>query len=360
MKTTMGLFAAAVLLFCHCPVLYPQEAEVFSIGSLRAAPGEMVTGSIPVPEGSDQGSSVPVTIIRGARSGPVLTLGAGIHGTEYVPVIVLQKLAGMIDPAELSGTLILLHICNLPGFLDKEVYNSPVDKKNMNRVFPGDREGTLSKRPAHVLTTEVLSRSDFYIDLHGGEFNEQVIDYLYYYYNCPFPDQDEENFMLAHALGNKYLFPYDYTRDDPSLPSEYTDTEALRQGASAITLEWGDRGAVLPEEVEHGIRGMVNIMRKLGMLEGETFSYDTPVYLKLPEYFQSSYDGIFYPLVERGQYVTKGTRLGYTTDFWGKVVEEFHAPFAGIVVLVMNAPSMKKGQNTVSMSEVMDAPPRVY
>ena len=71
-------------------------------------------------------------------------------------------------------------------------------------------------------------------------------------------------------------------------------------------------------------------------------------------YFQSNYDGIFYPLADKAQFVTKGTRLGYTTDYWGEVIEEYFSPLNGIVVHIINAPAIRKGDPVVRVAEVAD------
>jgi len=87
--------------------------------------------------GVDTGTQIPITTIEGARPGPSLGLIAGNHGYEYPPILALQKLRGQIDPAKLAGTVRMLHVANMPSFLGRTVYFSPVDGKNLNRVYPG-------------------------------------------------------------------------------------------------------------------------------------------------------------------------------------------------------------------------------
>ncbi len=104
---------------------------------------------IEVPDGIDAGTRIPLTTITGAHPGPVLALIAGNHGYEYPPVLALQKLRTHIDPALLSGTVIMVHVANMPSFLGRTVYFSPVDGKNLNRVYPGRQDGTVSERIAY-------------------------------------------------------------------------------------------------------------------------------------------------------------------------------------------------------------------
>ena len=129
-------------------VIKAQDWDVFSIGSIQANPGEKVSGELIIEEGTDIGTFVPFSIIHGAQPGPLLSLNSGLHGTEYVPVIVLQKLLKEIEPDQLSGTVVLVHIANILGFKGMVVYNNPVDQKNINRVYPGKKDGTISERIA--------------------------------------------------------------------------------------------------------------------------------------------------------------------------------------------------------------------
>src|SRR5882672_726728 len=112
--------------------------------------------TIEVPAASDAGTQIPVTTIRGARPGPVLALIAGNHGYEYPPILALQRLRGQLDPTSMAGTVVMVHVANMPSFLGRTVYFSPVDGKNLNRVYPGSPGGTVSERIAHAITTEVI------------------------------------------------------------------------------------------------------------------------------------------------------------------------------------------------------------
>jgi predicted deacylase len=341
-------------LVLYSAVINAQYKEVFSIGSIQASPGEKVSGKLIVNEGVDKGSFIPVSIISGEKPGPVLTLNAGIHGTEYVPVIALQKILKEIDPAELSGTLVLVHIANVPSFLGRGVYSNPIDFKNLNRVYPGKAEGTFSERLAFKLSNEVIDKSDYYIDLHGGEFNESLLNFLYFYYGCPDEELCRKSRILAHAIGNTYMFPFDYTTVPESEPSEFSEYEAMRRGVPAIGVEFGDRGLVDPEILEFAVTGIKNIMKTIGMLEGESFVVENPSYLLDEQTLRSKSDGIFYSFVEKGDHVEENALLGYITDYWGNRIEEIRAPFSGIVVITLIAPAVNKGDHVIQIAKVAE------
>ena len=330
-----------------------QDQEVFSIGSINANPGEKVSGKLIVKKGIDKGSFIPITVIYGGKPGPVLTLNAGVHGTEYVPIIALQRIMQEIKPEDLSGILILVHVANIPSFQGRSVYSNPIDFKNLNRVYPGKAEGTFSERLAYTLTNEIISRSDYYIDLHGGEFNEEMLSYLMFYYGCPDADVCRKSKIMAHAMGNRYLVPLDFVSVMDSL-SQYSEYEAMMQGVPAIAVEFGDRGEVDPSVLDFAVNGLINVIRTIGMLEGETFINENPVYLTDEQSIKSEYDGIFYPLLNKGHYITKGTLLGFTTDYWGNRIEEFIAPFSGIITHIILSPVVNKGDGVVTLAKVSD------
>src|SRR6267154_3411505 len=134
---------------------------------------------IEVPAASDSGTQIPVTTIHGAEPGPVLALIAGNHGYEYPPILALQRLRTLIDPHKLKGSIIMVHVANMPSFLGRTVYFSPVDGKNLNRVYPGQADGTVSQRIAYAVTREVIEKADYVLDLHCGDGNESLRPYVY-------------------------------------------------------------------------------------------------------------------------------------------------------------------------------------
>lgn len=120
----------------------PASAQPFAVGPVSAAPGAIARGTLTIPARSgDQGTTIPISIVNGARPGPVLALTAGVHGQEYAPVLALQRVLEDIDPGSLAGTLVLVHVANMPSYLSRTIYYSPADGKNLNRVFPGRADG---------------------------------------------------------------------------------------------------------------------------------------------------------------------------------------------------------------------------
>jgi len=156
------------------------ERTTFTVGNATAARGEKATGTIEVPAGSDAALSIPVAIFHGAKPGPVLALVAGSHGTEYTSIIALEKLIATLRPAEISGTVIIVPLINIPSFEQKVPHLNPVDRKSMNRWYPGKMDGTQTDRASFLITKQVVEQCDHLIDLHGGDLDESLRPYSYW------------------------------------------------------------------------------------------------------------------------------------------------------------------------------------
>src|SRR5262245_16207574 len=122
LRISLGLWT---ILFAH--------AADFTVGTATAHSNQRATGFIQVPAAADAATNIPVIVINGAKPGPKLAMVAGSHGTEYASIIALEKLSATVDPAELSGTLIIVPLINLASFHQKVPHINPVDGKNMNR-----------------------------------------------------------------------------------------------------------------------------------------------------------------------------------------------------------------------------------
>ena len=155
-------------------------AADFTVGSATARSGQKATGYIAVPAGADAAASIPAIVVNGAKPGPVLAVVAGSHGAEYASILALQKLAEVADPSELSGTLIILPLINVPSFVQKVPHLNPVDGKNMNRFYPGRPDVTQTERVSWAIAKQVVEKCDYLIDLHGLDLDENLRRYSYW------------------------------------------------------------------------------------------------------------------------------------------------------------------------------------
>lgn len=295
-----------------------------------------------VPAGVDAATAIPVTTITGARAGPVLALVAGNHGYEYPPILALQRLKARLDPRQLAGAVIMVHVANLPSFLGRTVYFSPVDGKNLNRAYPGRADGTVCERIARIITTEVIEKADYLLDLHCGDGNESLRPYVYQAVTGE-SRMDDAIARLALAFGIDHII-LDRNRPTDPAHSIYCSTTAITRGKPAVTIESGYLGTTDEACVEQIVSGVCGVMREIGMTAGGPSPVARPVYLDPVEVLSSPATGILYPRVERGQEVEAGARLAEITDFFGARLAEVRAPFAGIVLYVVATPPITQGQ----------------
>jgi len=316
--------------------------DVFTVGNLKAAPGEVRSGFLDVPEKDGTKAAIPVTIIRGAKKGKILALVAAVHGAEYPPVLALYRLKDQLDPKKLSGTLVMVHIANLPSFQKRTVYFNPYDWKNLNRVFPGDRNGTLSQRMAYVLNEGIVKKCDYLLDLHCGDANEALIPYSYWMISDK-KALDNKTKELALAFGLRHII-IDTTRAKDPKESKYLGNTAILQGKPAITTESGFLGRTDEESIVRNVKGIQSVMKLLKMIDGAPEFVPDPVWIDKYEVINSNYDGLFYPLVEMGAMVAEGQTVGVVKDYFGALKEELKAPFAGIILYIIGTPPANKGE----------------
>jgi predicted deacylase len=317
--------------------------QTLTIGSAAGANGRKVSGFIDVPDGADPGTRIPVTIVTGVNDGPVLALTAGLHGSEPSPSLALQRVREELDPAKLSGTVILVQIANVPSFAHRTIYYGPWDRKNLNRVFPGKADGTGSERIAHAITTQVIDRCDYLIDMHSGDGNEALRPYSYWNKLGLDDAVDQKARELALAFG------IDHIVIDPGRPrdlnaSVFCSNTAHQRGKPAVTTEAGEVGVPSDDMVMMNVRGAFGVMRWLGMVPGPKQQVENPKWLEPSEVLYSPESGLWYPAVSPNQQVAAGALLGKLTDYFGEPVGEVRAPFGGVILYVVASPAMTKGE----------------
>ena len=343
----LGLALSAVL-------LPGMRAANVTVGTATARPGEKSAGFIRVPSGGDAATDIPVIVINGAKSGTKLALVAGSHGTEYASIIALEKLAQIVAPPELSGTLIIVPLVNLASFAQKVPHLNPIDGKNMNRMYPGSADGTQSERASWAIGRQVVEQCDYLIDLHGGDLDENMRRYSYW----PVTGNDKLDATtreMALAFGLDHIVIQ--KNQGPAAAGATTISRfATDLGKPTVIAEAGHAGTTDAADVDALIQGSENVMRYLKMLPGDAKPVDHPVWIGTITTVRSDQDGIFYPLVVPEAYVTQGMRVGYVTDYFGNKLADVVSPVSGVVVYVCSVPSMKKGDTAAYIGEIASAP----
>jgi predicted deacylase len=230
----------------------------------------------------------------------------------------------------------------MPSFLGRTIYYSPADGKNLNRVFPGKADGTLSERIADVITREVIARATHLVDLHCGDGNESLRPYSYWITTGdPKVAATGREMALAFGLGSIVI---DNARPTDPAASIYLSNTAITRGKPAITTETGGVAVVDDESIGMIQRGVDRLLANLGMVMGSPPPHPPTTWIGSNEVVRAGVTGIFYPAVTRGQTIKKGAPLGRITDFHGQTIERVVSPFDGEVLYVIATPPITKGE----------------
>jgi predicted deacylase len=321
------------------------------VGSVVARGGEKVSGFISVPDGVDPGTRIPVTIVTGVHDGPVLALVAGTHGSEPSPIVALQRVRAQLDAAQLSGTVIIVHIANLPSFTHRTIYRGPYDQKNLNRVYPGRVDGTVSERIAHAITTQVIDPCDYLVDMHSGDGNELLRPYSYWNNLGVDARVDAIARDMALAFGLDHIV-IDRDRPRDINATAFCSNTAHVRGKPAVTTEVGAVGVPTEAMVALNVRGAFRVMRYLGMLPGPPEMVEHPCWIDPSEVLTSPDTGTWHAAVRADQQVRKGDVLGRLTDYFGEPIAEVTSPMDGLVTFIVVSPAMGKGEPVAMVGKV--------
>lgn len=338
---------ASLLFAIFCPTASSQS---FTIGTASASPGQKATGYLEVPAGVDAATNIPVVVVNGAKPGKVLALVSGAHGTEYVSIIAIEKLIGQLDPAQITGTVILVPLINIASFEQKVPHVNPIDNKSMNRFYPGKADGTQTERASLLITKQIVDRCDYLIDYHGGDLDESLRPYAYWG-PTGHAEQDRISKEMVLAFGLDHIIIWSERPTDPNA-TRYLDNTATVRGKPSIVVEAGHAGTVETDDLNLLVNGTLSTMRALKMIPGEPHVIENPVWIEKLSDVLADGPGIWYPLVKRGTYVSAGMKLGTITDYFGKVIAEPRAPVTGVVLHVNAVPSIKKGDNIADLGVV--------
>jgi predicted deacylase len=250
--------------------------------------------------------------MTGARPGPTVGITASIHGDELAPVEALRRLLDSLDPASISGRLLVIPVVN-PLAFQAQTRHTPQDMQNLNRVFPGDPDGWLTEQLAAALVRELLPGLDVLLDLHAGGALPTV-DYAYI-------DNDE---ALSASLGTKILYR------GPGYAGTLSAV-AVERGIRCVVTELG--GGLVRDEhyIELTVFGITNALRHVGLLDGEPAVRHNQIIVDQIAIVRPHHGGLLVPAVgadRLGEVVPGGTLLGtvYNPQTFEQL-ESFHVPF---------------------------------
>lgn len=279
-------------------------------------------------------SSIDTSIIvsRSKKDGPVLLLMGGLHGDEINGVEIVRRIIHEKINKPLIGTVICIPILNVYGFIHFSRYVP--DGKDVNRSFPGNKNGSLAARVAHYLLKDIIPQIDYGIDFHTGGADLSNYPQV----RCVF--KDEESLALSKAFAAPFLI------NSPFRPNSLRQA-ASKLGKKVIVYEGGESSRFDQYAIDEGVRGAKRVMRYLKMhAKAQEPTHDS-VIITSSSWVRAKQSGLFHSLVHYGQAVTKNQQLGYITDPFGQEKNMVKSGANGYVVGLNNNPLVHRGDAVV-------------
>jgi predicted deacylase len=302
------------------------------VGTLSAAPGEKRYG---INEFSVDGKPyrLPMWLVNGAHDGPTLSVTAGVHPAEYASIAAALHFGQTIDPVNVRGRVIVVPVVNLPSFTARSIYVCPLDGKNLNRVFPGDANGTASEQIAAWIFANVIKAADYFVDMHGGDLIEALVPFTIFY-KAGDPRVCDVSREMAKAFG----IPILVGSETPG----GTYSSAARAGIPAILTEAGGQGIWTKDDVRAHTDGLDRLMRHLKLTDGQPPAPVACTVLSRFLWRRSDHDGFWYPAVSVNDAVKEGQELGVVKDWEGRVLQRATAEADGRVLFIVSSLAINK------------------
>ncbi len=295
------------------------------MAGLDTVAGRKLRGYLEVP-GTEV--RIPYTDVRGVKDGPTLLLSGGVHGGEYPGIAAAIEVASRLDPQELHGRVMVLHLTNPPAFWGKSQYWNPLDGKNLNRCFPGDPEGSASERMAARVIQE-LRQANYWVDMHGGDIHEELVPFTIFSDHA-----SDEVRKTSEAMARAYGIPR-LIRSGSVAGGSYAAAAEL--GVPAILPESGQVGQLDPVSQAIHVQGVFDVLHLLGFLEGDPTPHTAPQVYTRFVWSRASQQGFWRPRVHPGDRIALGALAGILHDVYGETLEEVRSPEAGEVLFTASS-----------------------
>ena len=318
------------------------EKDVLEILGEKVALGKSTTVSFNVAKLHTQNTiDVPIIIERSKKPGPTILITAGIHGDEINGVEIVRQLIAKGINKPKKGTIICVPVINVFGFL--HMNREFPDGRDLNRVFPGIKGGSLASRVAFKLVTEILPHADFVMDFHTGgadRFNAAQVRII----------KGEKNLHeLAKIFGAPFVL---YSKN---MNKSFRNT-CYKLGIPILLFEGGKSFHIDSGITNTGVNGAKRILHHLGMLSSK-FKVSQPkkscVFISDSKWIRANYSGMFKSTVKINTKVAKGDVIGHITDPYGSFNHFVKAPNEGYIFNINESPIIYQGDAIFHISTAL-------
>ena len=322
-------------------------SDTLRIGGTEIAPGTEQTLSLPVaPLYTHAEMAIPVRVIRGKKDGPRLFVSAAIHGDEINGVEIIRRLLRLKQLRRLRGTLIAVPVVNVYGYTSRTRYLP--DRRDLNRSFPGSPKGSMASRLAHLFLEEIVAHCTHGIDLHTGAVHRANLPHVR---ACL---DDEHAAALARAFRVPVIMHANLR--DGSLRQAVLDHEV-----PVLLYEAGEALRFDERAIQVGLRGVLSVMRSLGMLPGKSHPAGAvaPMIAHDSKWVRAPESGTLMVRQTLGARVEKGDLLGVLTSPLGDEEIPVEASTAGMIIGQTMLPLVYEGEGLFNIAELDAAAPVV-
>lgn len=282
---------------------------------------------------------IPIIVERSKIDGPVVLFSAGLHGDEINGVeIVRQLIVRKINKPKI-GTIICIPIINVFGFVNKS--REFPDGRDLNRVFPGSKSGSLASRFAYYLLKEVIPHVDYCVDFHAGgasRFNAPQIRIV--------PGNDE-----LKQLSNVFNAPF--TLYSKNISGSFRSS-CDKLGVKMLLFEGGKSLDINDEVTQEGVNGAKRFLKHFDMLSPKKKAKEPgmpTIYIEKSGWIRARHSGLFQNKAIAGQFVEKGEVIACITDPFGKFEQKVKAPNSGYIINANDAPIVFQGDAIFHISQ---------
>ncbi|MCJ8167265.1 succinylglutamate desuccinylase/aspartoacylase family protein [Pontibacter sp. E15-1] len=271
---------------------------------------------------------IPIYVFRSVHDGPVVLLMAGMHGDEVNGTEIIRRMLSKKMLYPLKGTIIAVPVLNIYGFLNfsREV----PDGKDVNRSFPGHRDGSLASRVAHRFMKEVIPYIDYGLDFHTGGSSRANYPQI----RCVLADYQNEE--MAKAFGAPFIMNSPYRQGS-------LRKEAAKLGKSILVYETGEALRFDEKGINVGIEGTCRVLHFLGMLPTHTPPHEQSIVCLKDSWIRARNAGLWRSHVRLGEFIKKNQNIGSITDPYGEMEVQLTAHVGGYVVGLNNMPVINQG-----------------
>lgn len=312
-------------------------AAPVTIGRVDVPPGERTTIRVPIPRlYTHEEMSMTIQVIRGRREGAHMFLCSTLHGDELNGIEIIRRVVDKVPPDRLRGMLITAPIVNVFGLINHSRYLP--DRRDLNRAFPGSLKGSLAARLAHLVMKEIVEHCTHGIDLHTGS-NDRI--------NLPQIRgdlDDEETRRCAEAFGARVMM-------QSSLRDGSLREAATKEGRHVLVYEAGEAMRFNHDAIEVGVRGVLNVVKALGMLTGKRSPRRRrSIEVESLGWVRARQSGFLHLNVSLGQFVSRRQVIASIQDPFGETRSVMRAQREGVVISHTKSPLVHRGDAVIHLA----------